>query len=219
MRNTVPITLPENIGEITLGQFLKYEELLGRKLDATNFNKRKISIFTGVPFNKVQHIKNIDADRILNQIDTALSTDAQFQNRFKMHDMEFGFIPDFDKITLDEYADLTKYGVDKETLHNLMAVLFRPINNKDGDKYDIVGYNGTVEYAEMMKDMPLNCVNGALVFFWNLANELQAATQKYLSEELRREMKPRVTSRISDGIHRLRNWLTMTSLKSMQSVN
>jgi len=210
------ITLPENIGEITLNQFLKYEELLERDLDSLNFNKRKISIFTGIPFNQVQHIKAVDAERILNQVDKALGTEAVFQNTFTMGDLEFGFIPDFDKITLDEYADLTTYGVDKSTLHNLMSVLFRPIVNKNGERYEIMGYEGTEQYAEMMKEMPLNIVNGALVFFWNLANELQEATQRYLSEELVRDMKPKTTSRISDGTQRLRNWLKMTSLKSMK---
>jgi len=212
------ITLPENIGEITLNQFLKYEELLERDLDSLNFNKRKISIFTGIPFNQVQHIKAVDAERILNQVDKALGTEAVFQNTFTMGDLEFGFIPDFDKITLDEYADLTTYGVDKSTLHNLMSVLFRPIINKNGERYEIMSYDGTEQYAEMMKEMPLNIVNGALVFFWNLANELQEATQRYLSEELVRDMKPKTTSRISDGIQRLRNWLKMTSLKSTRLV-
>lgn len=223
------ITLPENISEITLRQFLKYEELQARDLDAYNFNKRKINIFTGIPVSQVDNIRGVDAERILNQIDTALNTDAEFVNRFTMHGIEFGFIPNLDKMTLGEYADLSKHGVDKDSLHNLMAVLFRPIvrkelvrqnifnriflknkNNKAEVKYDILSYNGTEEYAEFMKDMPLSVVNGALVFFYNLANELQEATQNYLTEELQKDQKLKTISKISVGIHRLKSWLKTT---------
>lgn len=204
------IDLPENISEITLGQFLKYEELEARGLDAHNFNRRKIAMFTGISFKDTAFIKNNDYERILNQINTALSTDVEFKDRFTMHGIEFGFVPDLDKITLGEYADLTAYRADKENLHKLMAVLFRPIINNNVDRYSIMAYNGTEEYANMMLGMPLNCVNGALVFFYNLANELQTATQRYLTEELLKEMKQPNTSRALGGIRLLRNWLTTT---------
>jgi len=210
------VTLPENISEITLSQFAKYTELCERDIDDLNFRKRKISIFTKIPFNKIGSIRSEDAERLLNLIDKALATEVEFKPTFMLGDIEFGFIPNLDKITLTEYAMLTTYGVDKDKLHNLMAVLFRPIVNKEGDKYEIMAYTDDEQYAEMMKEMPLNIVNGALVFFWNLANELQQATQKYLTEELVRDMKPKTISRISDGIQRLRSWLKTTRLKSKQ---
>ena len=99
------ITLPENISEITLGQFMRYEDLINRNLDDYNFNKRKIEIFAKVPFHYIDNIKQIDFERILNQIDLALTVDAEFKDRFVMHDIEFGFIPNLDKMTLAEYAD------------------------------------------------------------------------------------------------------------------
>jgi len=208
------ITLPENISEITLGQFMRYEDLINRNLDDYNFNKRKIEIFAKVPFHYIDNIKQIDFERILNQIDLALTVDAEFKDRFVMHDIEFGFIPNLDKMTLAEYADLTKHGVDKESLPNLMAVLFRPVINKQGEKYSIMHYEGTEGYADMMKDMPLNVVNGALVFFCHLANELAEATLKYLTEELRKDMQPKTTSPILDGILQLKCWLKTIFRKS-----
>lgn len=207
------ITLPENISEVTLRQFLKLQDLDKQDFDDYNKLKRKISIFTGIPFNKMDRIKQIDFERINNQIDLALSKDVAFVNRFELNGIEYGFIPNLDKISLGEYVDLTNYGVSEDTLPQLMAVLFRPIINKEGYNYEIMPYKGTEEFVEVIKDMPLNCVNGALVFFWNLANELQEATQKYLSEELQKEMKPYRTSRISVGFLRLKNWLTTTFLK------
>lgn len=204
------IILPENISDIKLKQFLDYMELQSRKMDALNHDKRKVSIFTGIPYKHVKHIKRADFDRILNQIDIGLSTEVPFTQRFTLHDIEFGFIPNLDDITIGEYADISAYGVKDETLHKLMAVLFRPIIKKEGDSYTIMPYEGTEEFAELMKDMPMNCVNGALVFFWNLASELQTATQRYLTEELLKEMRPPNTSRLSAGTQRLINWLKET---------
>lgn len=204
------ITIPENIGEITLGQFLKYEELQAANLDVLLFNRRKISLFLNMPFKDTAHLRQKDYDELLALIDNALASDVEFTNRFTMHGIEYGFIPDLDKITIGEYADLTTYGVSPETLHKLMAVLFRPIVNKHGDSYDIMPYTGAEEFAEVMKDMPLHCANGALVFFWSLANELQTATQKYLTQELQKEMQQPTTSLILDGYQHLKGWLKMT---------
>lgn len=211
------IIIPENISEITLGQFIKYDELLQRNLDEQNFNRRKINLFTGIPFKDTAYLRKVDYDRLLYKIDTALNTDAEFKDRFTMHGMEFGFIPDFDKITIGEFADLTQHGQDAGSLHRLMAVLFRPIVKTIGQTYTIMPYNGTEAYADMMKDMPLNCVNGALVFFYHLASELQIATQRFLTEEiLRANPRPNI-SRLSGGIRRSRNWLRTIFSRSRRS--
>lgn len=208
--NKYEITLPEDISEITLRQFLKLQELEKKDFDLYTKLKRKVSIFTSIPFNKMDRVKQVDFENINNKIDKALSKDAVFVDRFILNDIEYGFIPNLDKISFGEYIDLASYGVSEETLPNLMAVLFRPIINKEGSNYEIMPYKGTEEYVEVIKDMPLNCVNGALVFFWNLANELQKATQKYLSEELAKETQLYHTSLISAGFQRLKSWLTTT---------
>ncbi len=207
------VILPEDISEITLGQFLKLQELEKQDFDYFTKLKRKVSIFTGIPYNKLNKARQIDFERINNLIDVALSTDVEFTPTFEMHGIKYGFIPNLDKITFEEYILLTKYGVSEETLPNTMAILFRPIVKEEGSNYEIMPYRGTVEFVETIKDMPLNVVNGALVFFCNLANELQTATQKYLSEELRKESKQPRISLISGGIQRLKNWLTMKYLK------
>lgn len=177
------VNLPENISEITLNQFQRYMDLVDRDLDVMNFNKRKISIFTGIPFKNLDHITAVDFERLNLLIDTALNTNVVFAPTFKINDIEFGFIPDFENITLGEFADLEKYGENYKTLHNSMAVLFRPIKEKANKRYSIENYNGTEKYSEIMKSAPLSVVNGAVVFFLNLANELEDYTLKYLNVE------------------------------------
>lgn len=197
------IVLPENISEITLEQFQKYSVLLERKdLDDFQLKKRKLSIFTGIKYKDLDNIDQSDFDEILQQIDISLNVDAGFKDRFEMNGIEFGFIPNFDKMTTKEFVDLSLYPVSEiETYHKLMAILFRPVKNKDPfGSYKIKNYNGTEKYAEMMKQTPMNIVNGALVFFCSLASELQNSTERYIQEELKRVEMLATTSRSGDGI-------------------
>jgi hypothetical protein len=195
------ITLPESSADITLLQYQKYYDLLQRDLDVYQFNQRKIQIFTGIKPNEFKAIKQKDLEDMLIQIDKGLETPAQFVNTFFIDDVEFGFIPNLDKITGAEYFDLSKYGTEVETLNNLMAVLFRPIKNKDAFKnYSIVDYLGTSEWADIMKLTPMNVVNGALFFFLNLSTELVNYTQKYMQVEQVREKSPVTTLKSGDGM-------------------
>lgn len=180
------IILPEHIGEITLDQFQRYHKLsLREDLEPIDFNKRKIEIFTGIPFQKVSNIKQSDYEYILKQIDESLENTQPFVDRFNLNDIEFGFIPNFDNITVDELGDLREYQDKESDLHKIMAILFRPINGKDLlNNYTIEAYNGTSQYAELMKQTPMNIVFGALGFFLSLSNELEIAIQKYTEAEL-----------------------------------
>lgn len=199
------LTVPEHLGDITLFQYQRWVNLNDEK-DLY----QKIHIFTDLPLDYCKGIKTLDAKRIGGAIDKALNFSTEFKHRFTMKDIEFGFIPNLDKMTFAEYTDLQTYANNTADLHRLMAILFRPIYKKDGEKYAIMQYDGTEEYAQIMLHTPMNIVNGALVFFLNLANELHDSTQRYLLEVLLREAEQKSTSRLSVGMQRLRNWLKIT---------
>ena len=178
------IILPENQSEITLEQYQRYVKLLERTdLDIYNFNRRKLEIFTPLTFKNTENVTQVDFEFCLNQIDKALNEEVEFKNRFTLGGVEFGFIPNLDEMTTAEYVDLNKYTNTADTLHYLMAILFRPIINKDSfGNYEIQKYEGTKEYFELMKKMPLSIANGSLFFFINLSTELQDYILKYTKE-------------------------------------
>ena len=183
------ILLPENIEDITLLQYQRFEALKDRDLDSVSFGKRVIEIFTDLKYRDIDKMHFADYEDIINQINKALSQKVDFKDRFYINDVEFGFIPNFDEITTAEYVDINHNGLELENMHKLMAVLFRPIKNKDVfGNYEIVEYDGTGKYADVMKYTPLNIVNGALVFFWNLSRELRNNIQKS-TEEVRQRVK------------------------------
>lgn len=196
------ITIPEHLGDINLFQYQRYQN--------TDDLFYKIHIFTDMPLDVCKLMKASDVERLSESIDKALQFSTEFQHRFFIKDIEFGFIPNLDKITMAEYVDLQSYANDPKNLHRLMAVLFRPIYKKDGERYSIMPYNGTEEYADIMLHTPMNIVNGALVFFWNLTNELSGSMQKYLTMELLKDMMPRIISKRSGGMQRLRSFLGIT---------
>jgi len=206
------ITLPENISEITLGQFQRYLKLLTRELSDIEFNKRKIAIFTKLPYRDISKVSSVDFKELLLQIDLALATKAEFTNRFTLNDIEYGFIPNLDNISIGVHTsiglftkdlipteDESSLSLEKLTelqaerfkeIHKAMAVLFRPIEKKDAfGNYILEEYYGDERYDEVMKEMPLHVVSAALVFFSSLANELYNSIQRYTTQELLKETK------------------------------
>lgn len=176
----IKVTLPENISDITLDQYQRFVELTNRNdLSEIEYNKRVIKIFTGLKYNQVDKISHKDYSDIINQITAALGNETKFKNRFNIGDVEFGFIPNLDDMTTKEFIDLGSYMVSPENYHKIMAILFRPVKRKDSfGNYTISSYNGTNEFADIMKRTPLNIVLGAMGFFYHLANELKTHIQK-----------------------------------------
>ena len=220
----ITIKLPEDISEITLDQYQRFELLSKRTdLDDLGINKRIINIFTGLKYKQIDNIPYKDYEGIIEQITKALKQSAPFQNRFKIQDVEFGFIPNLDDMATAEFVDLSNHGLDIENYHKIMAVLFRPISEtkikrswikrllgikkyhyiKDSDRfgnYKIVSYTGTKEHSDVMKYMTMDVVLGALGFFYHLANELRTHTQRYTKADLVREDKQAAILKSGDGM-------------------
>ena len=200
------LTLPENIKEITLGQYQRFDVLNKRTdLSELSYNKRVIEIFTELKYRDIGNISNKDYTDILIQLTKAMEQTSEFEYTFKIQNIAFGFVPNLDDITTAEFVDLSNWGLDVENFHKIMAILFRPITNRDSfNNYEIGNYEGTKKYAEVMKLMPMNIVNGALGFFYHLANELREHTQKSMEEvERLKEEKLLATLRNGDGIVQL----------------
>ena len=188
------IVIPENQSEITLGTYQKYVEIV--KTDGiTNgdFKDEVFCLLSGLDVEDIGQVMQGDKDEVIEGFLKAIGQEAPHKMKFKMGGNEFGMIPNLDKnkISGDEYTDFVRYDAENvSTLHNLMAILYRPIKTQDRQgNYLIVGYEGTSEYAEVMKEMPLSIVNGAIGFFLTLLNELNNSFQESLREEQTKEAR------------------------------
>ena len=190
------LNIPESLSEVTLDQYQQWLKVAEGK-DLDNFLQQKmIEIFCGVTLKQVMLIKAKDIESIVVQISKLFNQkENKFIDRFNYQDQEFGFVPKLDDMTFGEYVDLDNYLADWQLIHKAMGVLFRPITFKKKNQYLIEEYETADKYN--MKQMTLDVVFGAMVFFWKLKNELQSLILSYLanqtevpiSQELRDSLK------------------------------
>ena len=118
-----------------------------------------LSIFCNITMKDAYKMPLSKYDSLLKHLSELLSSKPKLQTRFTMKDknnkkVEFGFIPNLDKMTLGEYIDAERYLTDWKDMHKAMAVLYRPIVAGNKDFYKIEKYEGTDKYSEVMKDIP-----------------------------------------------------------------
>ena len=192
------ITVPDNLNEITVWQYQKYLSVT-EGLEGEFLNQRTVEMLCGISFSKVVLMSHKDVKEIAESLRVLLSKEVEFKHRFKIKSQEFGFMPDLENMTSGEYADLCAYIGNEHEMHKTMAVMFRPITYRVGQKYEIFPYKGTSEFSEVMKFMPLGIALGAMVFFLNLAKELVQATQTFSKQEVMSQMKRQFPTLAKNG--------------------
>jgi hypothetical protein len=110
-------------------------------------------------------------------------TKPSLKQEFNLGGQTFGFIPSIEDISFGEYVDLDNYMADTLNLHNTMAVLYRPITQRAGKRYDIEPYESAEKYSDLMKQAPMDVVLGATLFFYRLGNDLLTATMNSLEKQ------------------------------------
>jgi hypothetical protein len=174
------ITIPTSLSEITLEQYQKFLSIAKDNPDGEFLQHKMVEIFCGIDLKNAAKISFKDVNEITTNLSNLFNQKYDLKKIFKLGNTEFGFITNLDEITLGEYTDLDKYISNWDMMHNAMAVLYRPITKKLKDKYQIEEYNGSYTYCDAMKYMPVDVALGAVVFFYNLGNELLKSTIHYL---------------------------------------
>ena len=177
----IELNIPENLEDITLEQYQKFLSI------ENPTNDDLLSVFLNLNQQGIDKIKASEVDRLVVLINSLFEVKQEHKLKFNLRGQEFGFIPDIDNITYGENKDITTYVNDWQSMHKAMAVLYRPITQTQKGKYLIQEYNGTREYSELMKQMPLSIAMGAMVFFYNLTNELLNYIPSYLEKETVKE--------------------------------
>ncbi len=183
----VKLTVPDSLNEISLRQYqewLKLEDKFNNPDYEDFLNQKMIEIFCGIKLSHVLLISRKDVKETANHLVELLNQRPEHAQTFKIKGQEFGMIPNLDSMSMGEYIDLDTYITDWQEMSKAMAVLYRPIARKVGERYELVEYQGTEDTAHLMEFMPLGVVFGAMLFFYRLGNELLTATQNYLVEEL-----------------------------------
>lgn len=198
----IELTIPTTLNDIKLAQYQKFLSIAKDNEEGEFLQQKMVQLFCGIDLKDVASIRYKDVAEITANINNLFTKENKFIQRFKMGGVEFGFIPNLDEMSTGEYMDLDTYITDWDTMHNAMAVLYRPITNKLGNKYQIEEYKGSVTYADVMRHAPLDVVLGAMVFFYNLGNDLLKSTVNYLekNQEVRDILNKHNLENVGDGI-------------------
>tara|TARA_A100001201_G_scaffold30370_1_gene32922 strand:+ start:331 stop:942 length:612 start_codon:yes stop_codon:yes gene_type:complete len=187
--------LIEKWEDVTLEKWLKLIEIKTDKkaLEAIE----NISTLSNIPKDLIRQLSVSAVAEIMKNISKMqVEASSNLVNIIEVDGREYGFIPNLDHITIGEFADIEmfiKNGLEKH-MPEIMAVLYRPVISKKNEAYTIIAYDGEITLrAEEFKKMKAEQVQSALVFFYNLGNELLKTSQLYLMEEAKRLLKSNKT--------------------------
>jgi hypothetical protein len=214
MSKKIKLSVPATQADIPLHKYQKYAKIVqdnAKEELAEDFVRIKIlEIFCDITLKEAYELPINELDGVVTHILSIMSEKAILQRRFTMTDpkgktVEFGFMPNMDKMSLGEYVDLEKYISDWNTMHRALAVMYRPIVAGKGEFYEIEKYKGSDKYADIMKDSPVTVALGSMVFFYNLGTELLRVTTHSLQKQALKELqglKTNPSEKNGDGINR-----------------
>jgi len=223
---TITLSVPTSLDDIQLWQYQEYLQVADNP-NTEYVNKKLIELFCGVDMDEVDSIPLVEVEKVLEVLKIAFEEERELMKHFTLRDVEFGFIPKLDNISLGEFIDLENTITDWQEIHKAMAVLYRPVNFKKGDKYTIAPYSPNEEIEEIMKEMPLSATMSAMVFFYRLGIQLSKATLKYTQMALEKEDNIHLQKTLEhsgDGINLFmeslkETYLNLTKLQHNLSIN
>jgi len=181
----ISIRIPKDSDSITIGEYVAF-------YSAQNEVERMMAA-TGLSRQQVNGMKAATTTEILDYFEQAMSRgEAKHKRILKVRDMTLGFIPDFNAITLAEHVDMETYAnamyhegkiVDYNALVSLFCILYRPVIHEHSGRYELQTYSAdkVASYKEYVMELPLSCMNGALVFFLITLREYVVSTAESLA--------------------------------------
>jgi hypothetical protein len=162
------LSIPIDFTAITLGQYIRW-----------NTSKNAVDKCAAALDCSEQQVRKLNPEsiqRIVTAFDQLIQNETQLHLKFvDLNGTRYGFIPDMDMMSADEWIDLDEfckmvYDPSKpqiEKLTCIMAVLYRPVKTKLGNRYTIATYTGEEQYANAadINKLSMSVVNAALLFF------------------------------------------------------
>ena len=184
------VIIPTDLKEIKLSQYLRYLKVLKDNQDDETFVCiQMVAIFCNLSVADVMKIPVNDFAEIVEQLAKVLDQKPQLVRTFKMNGVNYGFIPNLDKMTIGEHATIDTLLGDQDNLALLMSVLYRPITKSAMPFYQIEDYDGDESKADLFNDVRMDVVTGSILFFWNLSKELLSNILSHLESKAMREGK------------------------------
>ena len=181
--------IPESWSQVSIGM---YQEFMSKDVDKMNEHEllfHLVSTFCKIPQQKIVKFKKGDIDEIYKHVSQlALTQPKESLNLIlEIDGVEYGFNSKLDDISFGEFTDLDTFLNDGfENLEKVMAILYRPIVDKDKKKFRVEQYdfNQCEKRFDVFKNkMSIDSAFGCLSFFLNLGTEYTMISTHYLKKQ------------------------------------
>tara|TARA_R100001530_G_scaffold134727_1_gene110180 strand:+ start:1232 stop:1852 length:621 start_codon:yes stop_codon:yes gene_type:complete len=187
--------IPTNWNEVSLKQYVavikKSKEVGLRELEKM---VHIIEILTGIKEKDMLRLPTNNVTQLGVLVSELLSSlpEDELKHIIKLNDVEYGFHPKLSEITMGEWVDIDNYISNgfEDNLHKIMAILYRPIILKKGNKYQIEPYEPNEERQKLFLDnLMVGDFYGVSVFFSDLGRELLTISLKSSIQNLKSQIK------------------------------
>ncbi len=190
--------MPKHWNDLSLKKYIRVMKVLRDKNITTDLEKvaKMIRILTDINEEDILRLPAHNVHVLGGYLARFLATEPndELNHVLKFNGVKYGFHPKLSDISFGEWVDIDNYikeGVE-DNLHKIMAVLYRPIKEITGDKYQIEEYTPSKERDQVMLDnLKVGDFHGVSVFFSSLGLELSTASVKSSIQELKQERKRR----------------------------
>lgn len=183
---------------LSIGNYVKIFKVKDL-FDDEYFRVKLISIVTGADMKALDEAPADEVKYLSNEILKLIPIERPtFFNTFELNGVEYGFLPEWKKMSFGEFADLDTLMTKKpeeflDYLHIVTAILYRPITKKlrkgkfQTEKYDM---NKMEERAELFKEeLDIEYALGAQFFFIQFARNYFNNIPMSLTQKIQREWK------------------------------
>jgi hypothetical protein len=193
------INIPTSLKDITMRQFIAFE-----KSDKTDDDY----IIHLCDFATPKLLPSKEYTEIVALLKEVVASDVLFYKIFKHDGIQFGFIPNLEKITANEMIHIEEFIKTPDTWHKALAVLYRPVTKRKrnwfkrgaDDLYDILPYQEENAFEKLMLDVGCTYYLGAMVFFYNLGNDLLKSMVDYSNQVVNKTKKSNTLTKNGDGM-------------------
>ena len=199
--------LPTEWDTVPIKQYIRIQKVLTEGHKDIEKVVKIIRILTDISEKDIYRLSVKNITELGRKLSVLLSSEPSDELKpiIMVEDVEYGFHPKLVDLTFGEWVDIDSVltqGVN-ENLHKILAILYRPITKRKGDKYLIEEYEPSKEREQLfLNNLTVGDFHGASVFFSDLGKELLNHTlnssvteMKMETQELREQL-----SRSGDGI-------------------
>lgn len=186
--------------EIKIHQAIKIQILLER--EDLNYQTKQIfclAEWTSMKPEDWKRVKQKQVDYLFNKLIEIIEKEEypEFERFIEIKGQRFGFIPNMDEIEFSEFGDIETIGQpDKDgkgggfrVLHEILAILYRPIEVEAGERYVLTDYESESSERKkararlFLEHMTYYQAKSALFFFLPFNRELMRSSGQSLKSQ------------------------------------